>query len=73
MGLRVVSTKLTEEEHSKLLDVCSKKGCTPSALVKEAIMEKIQPHEDIQSQKKNLDEMTLEELCEAVLQDEKKK
>ena len=38
---RVVATKLSEEEHTKLLDACNKEGCTPSALLKEAIMAKI--------------------------------
>jgi len=41
MVFRVVSTKLTEEEHSKLLDVCNEKGCTASNFVKDAILEKI--------------------------------
>ena len=53
MGYRVVSTKLNEEEHTKLLDECNKHGCTPFALVKEAIMAKIdnqqKPVEKIQS------------------------
>ena len=40
---RVVATKLSEEEHSKLLDLCNTQGCTPSALLKEAIMERIKP------------------------------
>ena len=40
---RVVATKLTEEEHSKLLDFCNTQGCTPSALLKEAIMERLKP------------------------------
>jgi hypothetical protein len=35
---RVVSTKLTEEEHGRLLDVCNVVGCLPSALIREAIM-----------------------------------
>lgn len=38
---RVVSTKLTEEEHGRLLDVCNVKGCPPSALIKDAIMKTI--------------------------------
>ena len=42
---RVVATKLTEEEHTKLLDECTRQGCTPSALIKEAIMAKIEPQE----------------------------
>ena len=40
---RVVATKLTEEEHSKLLDLCNTQGGTPSALLKEAIMERLKP------------------------------
>ena len=40
---RVVATKLTEEEHSKLLDLCNTQGCTPSALLKETIMERLKP------------------------------
>jgi intein/homing endonuclease len=32
-----VSAKLTEEEHTKLLEICNKKGCTPSAVIKDAI------------------------------------
>jgi coenzyme F420-reducing hydrogenase gamma subunit len=35
---RVVSTKLTEEEHGKLIDVCNLRGCPPSALIRDAIM-----------------------------------
>ena len=42
---RVVATKLSEEEHTKLLDECSRQGCTPSALIKEAIMAKIDVQE----------------------------
>ena len=42
MVYKVVSTKLTEEEHTKLLDICNKHGCTPSTLIKDVIMNKIQ-------------------------------
>jgi len=42
---RVVATKLTEEEHSKLIDFCNSKGCTPFSLIKEAILEKISQKE----------------------------
>lgn len=41
MVYRVVSTKLTEEEHVKLLSICNKAGCTPSSLIKESIMRRI--------------------------------
>jgi len=46
MVYRVVSTKLTEEEHTKLLDICNKQGCTPSALIKDSIMKKINETEN---------------------------
>jgi hypothetical protein len=35
---RVVSTKLTEEEHGRLLDVCNVIGCTSSTLIRDAIL-----------------------------------
>jgi len=58
---RVVSTKLSEEIHSKLLDVCNRRGCTPFALLKESIMEKIkqeeQPKETSKSQEMTDDEI----------------
>ena len=42
---KVVSTKLTEQEHQILLDRCNKEGCTPSSLIKQSIMDKIQSNE----------------------------
>jgi len=45
MVYRVVSTKLTEDEHTKLLDACNREGCTPSSLIKEAVLEKIHQKE----------------------------
>ncbi|TLX65732.1 MAG: hypothetical protein E6L02_07485 [Thaumarchaeota archaeon] len=38
MVYRVVSTKLTEEEHNRLLDICNRDGCTPSSYIKEAVL-----------------------------------
>ena len=38
---RVVSTKLTEEEHDRLLDLCNVVGCPPSTLIRQAIMKTI--------------------------------
>ena len=38
---RVVSTKLTEEEHSRLLDVCNIVGCHSSTLIRDAILKLI--------------------------------
>lgn len=35
---RVVSTKLTEEEHTRLLDVCNIIGCPSSTLIRDAIL-----------------------------------
>lgn len=40
---RVVATKLTEDEHTKLLDVCNTEGSTPSSLIHEAILKRIEP------------------------------
>ena len=45
MVYKVVATKLTEEEHTKLLDVCNREGCTPSNLIKDAIMKRLNPEE----------------------------
>lgn len=36
--MKVVSTKLSEEEHTKLLDTCNSKGCTPSSMIRDAIL-----------------------------------
>ena len=36
-----IATKLTEEEHTQLFDLCNTQGCTPSAWLKEAIMERL--------------------------------
>lgn len=52
MSTRVVSTKLTEEEHTRLLDACNGRGCTPLALIKEAILEKVAPKEQVESSEK---------------------
>ena len=50
---RVVATKLTEEEHTQLLDLCNTQGRTPSALIKDAIMKSL-----------NLDSGTKKELSD---------
>ena len=39
MTRRVVSAKLTEEEHTALLDKCRRRGSFPSAFVKNTILE----------------------------------
>ena len=38
MVYKVVSTKLTEEEHTKFLEFCNKKENSPSAMIKQAIL-----------------------------------
>ncbi len=38
MALRVISTKLTEEQSSKITQVCNNAGCTLSAFLKECVM-----------------------------------
>ena len=55
---KVVSTKLTEDEHTKLLEMCNSQGCTPSSLIKQTIMEKIDQKE---SESKS-DELSAEDL-----------
>jgi len=62
MSTKVVSTKLTEEEHSKLLDVCNEKGCTPANLIKEAVLEKI----SFKEPKKDVKDMSYSELAKAL-------
>ena len=46
MVYRVVSTKLTEEEHGRLLDICNRNGCTPSSYIKQAVLDHIEAEED---------------------------
>jgi hypothetical protein len=45
MALRVISTKLTEEEHGKITQLCNDIGCTLSALLKECVMDLINKEE----------------------------
>ena len=44
---KTVATKLNDDEHSKLIAECNRLGVTPSALMKESLMEKIEPKEII--------------------------
>jgi len=39
MALRVISTKLTEEQYSKITHACNNVGCTLSAFLKECVMD----------------------------------
>jgi hypothetical protein len=38
MALRVVSTKLSEEQYGKITQVCNDAGCTLSAFLKESVL-----------------------------------
>jgi hypothetical protein len=46
MGLRVISTKLTEEEHSKIIDMCKESETILSAFLKQCIMELVEKEEN---------------------------
>ncbi|MCI4432104.1 MAG: hypothetical protein JHC41_00630 [Nitrosopumilus sp.] len=59
---RTVATKLTEEEHSKLISECNRLGVTPFALIKESIMEKIEPKEIISEDVPTKVKLTAEDL-----------
>jgi len=39
MGLRVISTKLTEEQYSMITQVCNNAGCTLSSFLKESVVD----------------------------------
>ena len=57
---RVIGTKLPEEQHTKFLDLCNNRGCSPSELLREVILEKIEPQkestEKIKPSKSKVDE-----------------
>ena len=42
MALRVISTKLTEEEHGILTQICNETDCTVSSLLKQCIMDLVE-------------------------------
>lgn len=46
MVYRVVSTKLTEDEHGRLLDICNRNGCTPSSYIKQSVLGFVEAEED---------------------------
>lgn len=58
MVYKVVSTKLSDEEHEKFLDFCTKKGISSSAAIRDLIEENIM--------KQSAKEMSIEELEEAL-------
>jgi len=59
---KVVATKLTEDEHTKLLDACNTEGCSPSSLIRDAILKRI----EAEPEKKDVGEMTMSELAKAM-------
>ncbi len=61
---RVVATKLTEEEHTKLLDACNTEGCTPSSLLRDAILKRIES----EPEKKDIGKMSMAELEKALME-----
>ena len=44
MSTKVVSTKLNEDEYTKLMDACNIEGVSVSFLVKDAIMMRVDPN-----------------------------
>ena len=61
MVYRVISTKLTEEEHKKFLDFCNKKGLSPFAFIKESIFAQMEKEE-----KNEFEEFSIEEFRKAL-------
>jgi hypothetical protein len=59
---KTVATKLNDDEHSKLIAECNRLGVTPSALMKEAVMEKIEPKEIISEIVPKKEGLTKEEM-----------
>lgn len=59
---KTVATKLTEEEHSKLISECNRLGITPSALIKESIMERIEPKEIVSENTPKKEGLTEEDM-----------
>ena len=39
MALRVISTKISEEQYGKITQICNQAGCTLSAFLKESVMD----------------------------------
>jgi len=60
MVYKVVSTKLTEDEHTKFLDFCNKKGISPFAFIKESIFNQMEKQEI--EEKISLEEFSAENL-----------
>ena len=62
MVYKVVSTKLSEDEHERLLELCNQEGLTPSALIKESIMIRIDPQKKVEDDPEKI--LTIEDLRE---------
>ena len=72
---KVVSTKLTEEEHNNLLELCNKIGCTPSNIIRKTLLEKIESgiqNERVESKNKDIKILTMDELRKALGLDKEK-
>ena len=62
---KVVSTKLTEQEHNNLLELCNKIGCTPSNIIRKTLLEKIESeiqNEKVEPKNEETKELTMDEL-----------
>jgi len=46
MASRVVSTKLNEDEHRRIMEICSTKGITVSKLLKKTLLESIREEKE---------------------------
>jgi len=46
MASRVVSTKLSEDEHKRIVEICSVKGITVSKLLKKTLLEGIREEKE---------------------------
>ena len=60
MVYRVVSTKLTEEEHAKFLDFCNKKGISPFAFLKDSITNSIESESEDKGSKWDMEKLKKE-------------
>jgi len=69
MVYKVVSTKLTEEEHTKFLEFCNKKGNSPSAMIKQSPSAMIKQVilTSMEQEPKNTEELSLSELEKSLL------
>ena len=61
---RVVSTKISEEEHGKIVEICNDIGITVSTMVKQAIRERVKKEEKerkrLESQMKKVSQKTFQ-------------